>query len=98
MELNLDKYDEMKKLIFHELGHVYQSQYGTLNKQFDSKSLQMLWQLYMEGIAVYFEQSIMEGNTSNSQYSNFWKEGLEKMLPQLKEDFRKDLDVLNDRF
>ena len=41
----------------------------------------MLWQLYMEGIAVYFEQSIMEGNTSNSQYSNFWKEGLEKMLP-----------------
>ena len=39
LELNLDKYDEMQKLIFHELGHVYQSQYGTLNKQFDSKSL-----------------------------------------------------------
>lgn len=98
LELNLDKYDEMQKLIFHELGHVYQSQYGTLNKQFDSKSLQLLWQLYTEGIAVYFEQSIMEGNTSNTQNSNFWKEGLEKILPQLKEDFRKDLDVLNDRF
>ena len=98
LKLNLDKYDEMKKLIFHELGHVYQSQYGTLNKQFDSKSLQMLWQLYMEGIAVYFEQSIMEGNTSNTQYLNFWKESLEKSLPQLKKDFRNDLDVLNDRF
>ncbi len=98
LELNLDKHDEMMKLIFHELGHVYQSQYGNLNKQFDSKSLQLLWQLYTEGIAAYFEQSIMEGNTSNTQYSNFWKEGLEKMLPQLKKDFRKDLDVLNDRF
>ncbi len=98
LELNLDNNSSLRQLIYHELGHVYQQQYGTLNKEFDDYSDKLLWQLYTEGIAVYFEQNIISDNTFNNSNLNSLKEGLEKMLPKLKIDFKKDLKVLNDRF
>lgn len=98
LELNLDNSVKMMELIYHELGHVYQSQYGILNREFEDNSDKLLWQLYIEGIAVYFQRSIIGGITNSQKDSNLWRKGLGKMLPQLKEDFKKDMYILNDRF
>jgi hypothetical protein len=98
LELNLDSPDKLKQLIYHELGHVYQSQYGILNREFEDNADRLLWQLYTEGIAVYFQQHIIGDDSDCYQDFDSWKVGLEKMLPQLKKDFKKDLYLLNDRF
>ena len=61
IELDWCNVNSMYGLIYHELGHVYQKQYGTLERAFsDSKSV-FLWQLFTEGIAMYFEQ-VLVGN------------------------------------
>lgn len=65
LELNLDNSVKMMELIYHELGHVYQSQCGILNREFEDNSDKLLWQLYIEGIAVYFQRNII-GSITNS--------------------------------
>ncbi|HPW52941.1 MAG TPA: hypothetical protein PLI19_01255 [Erysipelotrichaceae bacterium] len=97
-ELHLDDPVKMRELIYHELGHVYQSQYGTLNRKLDNRADELLWQLYTEGIAVYFQESITNDFSFYHQKSDACREGLQSMLPQLKRDFKKDLQQMNDRF
>ncbi len=58
MELNWYDKDAMTGLIYHELGHVYQDQYGVLHRELKSAQDKLLWQLFTEGIAMVFEQEI----------------------------------------
>lgn len=50
----------MYGLIYHELGHEYHNQYGVLDRTLDSNRHQFLWQLFTEGIAMYFEQMLID--------------------------------------
>ena len=50
-------------LMIHELGHVYQSQYGSLSYQENSMAEKFLWQLFTEGVAMVFEQEIVGTKT-----------------------------------
>lgn len=59
--LELSWYDEdsMYGLIYHELGHIYHKQYGAFEQEGRNQSQNFIWQLFTEGIAMYFEQLLM---------------------------------------
>ena len=60
MELNWCDIDPMTGLIIHELGHVYQAQYGVMDLQTDSVADQFLWQLFTEGVAMVFVRYLLQ--------------------------------------
>lgn len=49
----------MSGLIYHELGHVYHKQFGRFQQHSDSDGRNFVWQLFAEGIAMYFEQVLV---------------------------------------
>lgn len=59
-------------LIYHELGHVLHETFGTLF--FDAKTTaeKSLWQLYQEGVAMYYEQALLSDFTHYHQNKNGW--------------------------
>lgn len=59
LEPNWYDINSLYGLIYHELGHVYQNQYGVLKRNFNDNKKQFLWQLFTEGIAIYFEQTLI---------------------------------------
>lgn len=91
MELNWCDPVSMYGLIYHELGHVYQSQYGVLEKKFDNNYQKFLWQLFVEGIAMHFEQLLMENNDFFHQDNNDWKKWCDENIEKIKTDFTIDL-------
>lgn len=94
MELNWCDVNSVYGLIYHELGHVYQKQYGILKREFaDSKNV-FLWQLFVEGIAMYFEQVLVGNPHYYQQDANGWKTWCDEHFLQIKEDFQKDLDTM----
>ena len=94
IELDWCDINAMYGLIYHELGHVYQKQYGTLERALsDSKSV-FLWQLFTEGIAMYFEQVLVENLNFYHQDTNGWKAWCDDNFLQIKTDFHNDLDTM----
>lgn len=72
--IELDWCDEsdMIGLIYHELGHLWheQSRSAEINiKTYEDKAL---WQLYSEGVAMYFEQLLCENERFYHQDKNGW--------------------------
>ena len=59
VELGWHTFPDMVALIDHELGHVYQAQYGVLTRALDDPAQKFLWQLFTEGIAMVFEQTLV---------------------------------------
>ena len=94
MELNWCDVNSMYGLIYHELGHVYQKQYGTLERKFANSKSEFLWQLFVEGIAMYFEQVLVGNPHYYHQDANGWKSWCDEHFLQIKEDFQKDLDTM----
>lgn len=95
MELGWCTPDDMRGLIFHELGHVYQGQYGILERRFDNRADSFLWQLFTEGIAMVFEQ-ILAGDTDYyHQDKNGWKRWCDGHLEEIKADFSRDLESMS---
>lgn len=92
LELNWYDMDSLYGLIYHELGHVYQNQYGVLERDFDNNKHRFLWQLFTEGIAMYFEQSLIGDNNYFHQDKDSWKNWCDSNLNQIKLDFYSDLD------
>ena len=58
IELDWCGKDDMIGLMIHELGHVYQSQYGSLSYQENSMAEKLLWQLFTEGVVQNTDGSI----------------------------------------
>lgn len=81
-------------LIYHELGHVYQNQYGVLERRYESGAHQFLWQLFTEGIAMYFEQTLIGDPAYYHQDKNGWKTWCDGHRMQIIEDFSRELDGL----
>jgi len=91
IELDWCDLNSMVGLIYHELGHVYQEQYGTLERMFDDSQDQLLWQLFTEGIAMYFEHKLVGDFNYYHQDKHGWKEYFDHNLDTLKKDFDRDL-------
>lgn len=91
LELNWYDEDSMHGLIYHELGHVYHKRYGIFNQSGDSSSQKFIWQLFTEGIAMYFEQILMNDLNYYHQDKNGWLNWCDNHFQQILTDFQSDL-------
>ena len=94
--LELNWYDErsMCGLIYHELGHVYQKQYGAFAQHSENNSQNFVWQLFTEGIAMYFEQALVKDFNYYHQDKNGWLEWCDNHFQQILADFYSDLSTM----
>ena len=91
LELDWCSIRKLNGLILHELGHVYQAQYGVLTRKLEALPEQFLWQLFTEGIAMCFEQELVGATEYFHQDDGQWKAWCDEHLEQIKEDFAKDI-------
>ena len=94
IELKWYDADSMNGLIIHELGHVYQDQYGVLHRQFETLQERFLWQLFTEGIAMVFEQEVVGENGYFHQYDYNWRNWCHEHITHIKQSFYKDLPTM----
>ena len=92
VELKWTDVDAMRGLILHELGHVYQSQYGVLERPELTGRRQFLWQLFTEGVAMHFEQLLVGDPAYFHQDRDGWADWCGTNLSRIKADFLRDLD------
>lgn len=95
--LELSWYDEdsMYGLIYHELGNIYHKQYGAFEQEGRNQSQNFIWQLFTEGIAMYFEQLLMNDLSYYHQNKDGWKNWCDAHFQQILIDFQADLPVMN---
>lgn len=91
MELKWWDLSSMYGLIYHELGHVYQAQFGVLERKCSSGREEFLWQLFTEGIAMRFEQTLVGDPDFYHQDKDGWKDWCDGHLAQIKGDFAADI-------
>lgn len=84
-------------LIYHELGHVYQKQYGILERKCVNSADDFLWQLFIEGIAMHFEQMLIGDLEFYHQDKGGWKTFMDAHFEELKRDFYHDLHTMDSR-
>lgn len=94
MELNWCDPDALTGLIVHELGHVYQAQYGILHRKTDTLPDHFLWQLFTEGVAMVFEQKIIGDPSYFHQDRNGWKQWCDGHAEFIRQSFRNDIRVM----
>ncbi|MBQ7921921.1 MAG: hypothetical protein IJ325_05000 [Clostridia bacterium] len=94
LELNWYDEDSMYGLIYHELGHVYHKQYGILDQSCDNSSQNFVWQLFTEGIAMYFEQVLIHDLNYYHQDKNGWLNWCDDHFKQILSDFYSDLPTM----
>lgn len=94
IELDWCDVKSMYGLIYHELGHVFQMQYGVLEREFNTSKETFLWQLFTEGIAMFFEQKILNNFDFFHQDRNGWLLWCDENIKQIKMDFHADLEVM----
>ena len=94
IELDWCGVDAMNALILHELGHVYQAQYGVLHRKLDNTRDQFLWQLFTEGIAMVFEQEIVGDPDYFHQDKAGWKKWCAQNEKLIMQSFCNDLDTM----
>lgn len=76
IELNWFDLKSMCGLIYHELGHIYHAQHGVLYRKSGDNRKNFIWQLFMEGIAMHFEQVCVGDLEFYHQDTNGWKDGV----------------------
>lgn len=91
LELNWCDEDSMYGLIYHELGHVYHKQYGEFEQHSEDNGRNFVWQLFTEGIAMYFEQVLVGDTNYFHQNKNGWLDWCEENFHQIVTDFNSDL-------
>ena len=94
LELNWIDEVSMCGLIYHELGHVYHTQYGDFNQRSDISEQNFVWQLFTEGIAMYFEQILVNDFNYYHQDKNGWLEWCDNHLGEILSDFHNDLEAM----
>lgn len=91
IELNWFDLKSMYGLIYHELGHIYHAQHGVLYRKSEDNRKNFIWQLFMEGIAMHFEQVCVGNPEFYHQDTNGWKEWCSHNFRQILKDFNKDI-------
>ena len=94
IELDWVSTQSMNALILHELGHAYQDQYGNPHPKLDTLRDEFIWQLFTEGIAMVFEQEILNNPNSYHQYDDKWREWCQDNLDIIKQSFYQDIDTM----
>ncbi len=94
LELNWQDENSMYGLIYHELGHVYHKKYGVFHQYSDDNKKNFVWQLFVEGIAMYFEQVLVNDLNYYHQNKNGWKEWCDNHFQQILTDFDADLSTM----
>ncbi len=94
MELNWYDKDSMTGLVFHELGHVYQNQYGVMHREFEATADKFLWQLFTEGIAMVFEQELVGDPEYFHQDHHGWKQWCDQNIDLIRQSFSMDMDSM----
>lgn len=94
LELNWCDASSMCGLIYHELGHVYHKQYGMFRQQSPNSCCNFVWQLFTEGIAMYFEQVLVNDFDYYHQDKNGWLEWCNNNFQQILQDFCNDLPTM----
>lgn len=94
LELNWYGIDSMRGLLFHELGHAYQEQFGIPEREPETSGDEFLWQLFTEGIAMYFEQSLYGSLEYFHQDANGWKDWCDKNFRLILSDFDASLETM----
>lgn len=89
--------DDMTGLIVHELGHVYQSQYGVLYEKTDNSADTFIWQLFTEGVAMVFEQKVVGNDKYFHQDQNGWKNWCDSNKEKIKQSFNADLTTMTEK-
>lgn len=95
VELNWCSIDDMNGLILHETGHVYHAQYGRWEREFPLPSDRFLWQLFVEGIAMVFEQRIIGNPEYFHQDKNSWKAWCDAHVEVIVRSFCRDLETMS---
>lgn len=72
LELNWVDEDSMIVLLYHELGHLWHHQERKLPWGGETPKEKALWQLYSEGVAMYFEQQLCQNEHYFHQDQNGW--------------------------
>lgn len=101
LELEWFKPQKMQGLIYHELGHVYHKQFGLLQQLNEQNAHFFVYQLFVEGVAMYFEQSLVGDFNYFHQDNNDWKKWCDENFVVILKDFHKDLPKMtrfNQRF
>ena len=95
LELNWCDVSSMYGLVYHELGHIYHKQYGVLYQQTADSDRNFVWQLFTEGIAMYFEQALVNNFNYYHQDNNGWLEWCDCHFQQILLDFYNDLPMMS---
>ena len=91
VELDWCGKDDMTGLVVHELGHLYQKQFGILERPYDKPEDAFLWQLFTEGVAMVFEQAVQNDPSYYHQDRDGWKDWCDRHVKEIASDFAKDL-------
>ena len=94
LELGWYDIDSMTGLIVHELGHVYQAQYGRLVCETDALPDRFLWQLFTEGAAMVFEQEVLGDRDYFHQDRGGWKRWCDENATAICRAFRRELGTM----
>lgn len=94
IELNWQNINELYGLIYHELGHIYHKQYGCFEQDSDNNAKNFVWQLFTEGIAMYFEQVLVNDLNYYHQDKKGWRSWCENHFQQMLLDFNADLSKM----
>ncbi|SFQ44258.1 hypothetical protein SAMN02910358_02146 [Lachnospiraceae bacterium XBB1006] len=94
MELGWGDLDHMNGLVLHELGHVYQSQFGVLTRDELQGADKWLWQLFTEGIAMVFEQELVGDANYFHQDKDGWKNWCDDHVCEIAEAFANDRNTM----
>ena len=101
IELDWYTQNKMFALVAHELGHIYHKKMGGNFEQRPLSKQNAIFQLYSEGIAMYFEQQLYGENQFYHQNEDGWLDWCESNLDALKAEYRTRIDrglSINDFF
>lgn len=88
---------KFKALIYHELGHIYHDTYGILTSLTTTNKEKYIWQLFIEGVAMVFEQKLIKNSNYYHQFTNKELKWLEKNIKMIVSDFVKDLESISQK-
>lgn len=89
VELNWIGEIQMAGLLYHELGHQWHFQNRRTKIKIGTPKEKALWQLYSEGMAMYFEQELMNCPTFYHQAKGNWLIWCEKNKHRIAQEYLK---------
>lgn len=92
LELNWFDHSSMQGLIYHELGHVYHLQHGKFINDLPDNKYKFVYQLFAEGVAMYFAQLILGDFNYYHQDKDGWKNWCDDNFHEIIKDFANDLN------